>query len=192
MNILILNGSFENERGATARRLKDAVSREATARGWNVTAFDLDSMTIKPCSGCFACWLKHPGACAIKDDAEAVLKAHIESDVLAWITPITFGGYSSALKKALDRLIPSVLPFFHKVHDEIHHPQRYERLRRLLVIGTLARADNEAEMIFHNLARRNAINMSSLKTQSGVFYEGTGEKELVARVSALVGLVEAA
>jgi len=62
MNILILNGGPRNGRGATCRKIVDAVVNESQARGWNVTVYDLDGMAIKPCRGCFACWLKHPEA----------------------------------------------------------------------------------------------------------------------------------
>ena len=27
-------------------------------------------IAINPCRGCFACWLKHPGTCAVKDEQE--------------------------------------------------------------------------------------------------------------------------
>jgi multimeric flavodoxin WrbA len=172
MNVLILDGGPRDGRGETCRSISESVAGGARQRGWAVTALELDRMAIKPCRGCFACWLKHPGVCAIKDDEESVHKAMAGSDVQVWITPVTFGGYSPALKKALDRSIPNILPFFIKVRGEVHHPQRYAKRRSFLAFGTLASPDAEAERIFHNLVQRNALNLASVMTESRVLYEG--------------------
>jgi multimeric flavodoxin WrbA len=189
MNAVILNGGSGNGRGAACRAVRDAASAEFRSRGWSVRTFDLDGLTIKPCTGCFACWLKHPGRCAVKDDAEEYVKAFVASDAVVWISPITFGGVSSTLKKALDRTIPAILPFFIRSHGEIHHPQRYEKRRRLLVFGTLAAADPDAEGIFRNLVRRNAINFVPLATETGIVYETEAPRTQAARVAELIKAV---
>ena len=186
MNAIILNGGSANGRGAACRAVRDAAAEEFRTAGWSVRIFDLDAMTINPCVGCFACWLKHPGTCAVKDDAEEYLKAYVASDAVVWVSPVTFGGASSALKKALDRTIPSILPFFIKTHGEIHHPQRYEKRRLLLAFGTLPEADSEAEGIFRDLVRRNAINFAPLSTGVGLVHESAGPEALAARVADLV------
>ncbi len=186
MNAIILNGGPENGRGTASRKIRDAARREFQSLGWTVKVFDLDGLTIKPCRGCFACWLKHPGTCAIQDDAEEYLRTFIASDAAVWITPVTFGGYSSALKKALDRTIPTILPFFIKTHGEIHHPQRYEKRRKLLALGTLPAADAEAERTFSDLVYRNAINMTPLKTDVCVIPESASDTEMTARVKDVI------
>jgi multimeric flavodoxin WrbA len=185
MNAVILNGGPGNERGAACRAVRDAASAEFRSRGWTVRTFELDGLTIKPCVGCFACWLKHPGTCAIKDDAEEYLKSFVASDAAVWITPVTFGGVSSSLKKALDRTIPSILPFFIETHGEIHHPQRYEKRRRILALGTLAGPEPEAEGIFRNLIRRNAINFAPLAIETGIVYETELPQVIAARLADL-------
>lgn len=172
MNITILNGAESGGRGATLRAVSSAVSAEAGSRGWTASPFDLEPMDIKPCRGCFACWLKHPGICAIKDDEEPILRSTASADVLVWLTPIAFGGYGPNLKRALDRIIPDLLPFFIKIRGELHHPLRYPRKRALLVVGTQARPDMEAEGIFHRLVQRNAVNLDSIMTRSEVYLEG--------------------
>jgi multimeric flavodoxin WrbA len=177
MNILILNGADGGVRGGACRKLKEAALAEAAARGFEATVFDLAAMAIKPCRGCFGCWVKHPGRCAIEDDAADILKAMASAEVRLMLTPITFGGYGSALKKALDRSIPILLPFFIKVGDEVHHPQRYAGRRRVLTVGTLPAPDAEAERIFRLLVERNALNMASLGSEARVFFEGGGDEE---------------
>jgi multimeric flavodoxin WrbA len=172
MNVLILNGGPGGGRGTSSRAAAAAVASAARAKGHDVTVLDLDAMTIKPCRGCFACWVKHPGTCAIRDGQEPVLRAMAAADLQLWITPVTFGGYSSALKKALDRFIPNALPFFVTRQGEVHHPRRYEKRRNLVVIGTLPGADPAAEAVFHKLARRNGLNLDSALTESLVVRDG--------------------
>jgi len=177
MNILILNGAPANRRGATVRAIVRTITDEAQAKGWTTAAFDLDGLDIKPCPGCFSCWLKHPGICAIKDDEEPILRAYSSTDVIVWTTPVTFGGYGPTLKKALDRSIPNLLPFFIKTGGEIHHPQRYPRRRSFLVFGTLDAPDSDAEQTFHRLVKRNALNLNTVMTASRVFVEGSASTE---------------
>jgi hypothetical protein len=55
-------------------------------------------------------------------------------------------------------MIPNVLPFFAKIHGEVHHKARYERYPALAAVGVLAEPDEEAERIFSTLVSRNAIN----------------------------------
>jgi len=192
MNILILNGGPSGGRGETCRLIKETVADESRAKDHAVTAYDLYGLNIKPCQGCFACWLKHPGMCAIKDDEEPILRSIIASDVLVWVSPVTFGGYSSALKKSLDRSIPSLLPFFAKLKGETHHPQRYDKRRNLLAFGTLPSPDAEAERIFHSLVRRNALNLDSIMTESRIIFEDTAEAQIAGQVREMFEAAEEA
>ena len=84
-------------------------------------------MEIRPCIGCFGCWVQTPGECLIDDAARQIAPAIIGSDLVIYLTPVTFGGYSSELKKALDRCICLILPFFTKIDGEMHHKPRYDR-----------------------------------------------------------------
>jgi multimeric flavodoxin WrbA len=186
MNAVILNAGPADDRGALCRRAGSAATEEFAVQGWTARTFEPDGMVIKPCRGCFACWLKHPGTCAIKDDEEEYIKAYVASDAAVWITPITFGGYSSALKKALDRQIPVLLPFFIKTHGEVHHPQRYERRRSFAVVGTLPEPDAEAENIFRGLVQRNAMNLNPLRTEACVIYERAADGTITERIRKLI------
>ena len=191
MNVLILDGGPRDARGAACRKIAAAAAAEARLKGHAVTAFELDALDIKPCRGCFACWLKHPGTCAIKDDQEQVLRAMAAGDLLVWITPLTFGGYSPVLKRSLDRSIPNILPFFTVRHAEVHHPPRYKKRLGLIVLGTLPAADPEAERIFHELVGRNALNLDSVLTESRVVHDGE-EGGIAGRLKGLLQAAEAA
>ncbi|MBN1938216.1 MAG: flavodoxin family protein [Candidatus Aminicenantes bacterium] len=186
MNMTILNGASGDGRGETLRAIASTVAAKASARNWTASTFDLEAMDIKPCRGCFACWLKHPGTCVVKDDQEPILKAIAGSDLVVWLTPLFFGGYGPTLKKALDRVIPVILPFFIKVEGEVHHPQRYPRNRALLVFGTQSEPDEEAGRIFHGLVRRNALNLNGIMTESRIYPEEAAPAEWTADIAALL------
>ena len=171
MKTLILNGNPAGKEEILPNRVKDLVLEELKKKDWPVTIFDLNSMDINPCLGCFKCWVKTPGRCIIKDDQEKILKSIVGSEMLILFTPLTFGGYSSELKKMLDRTIPILLPFFTIINGEVHHLQRYKQRRHLVVIATLEQSHVEMEKIFHNLVKRNALNMAAPQSISLVLYE---------------------
>jgi hypothetical protein len=128
--------------------------------GWQATRLTLREIDIAPCLGCFSCWIKTPGVCVMDDAGRDVARQMVHSDLLVYLTPLTFGGYSSELKKALDRSIPNISPFFRLVKGEVHHVKRYARYPRIVGIGVCSddRADLDEEELFETLIHRNAIN----------------------------------
>jgi multimeric flavodoxin WrbA len=170
MKAVFLKGSPAAGQDPLSNRAAAAVMAKMLAVDWQVKAFALAGMEIKPCRGCFACWAKTPGTCVIQDDAqEAILRAWAEADLIAFLTPVTFGGYAPELKKTLDRIMPVLLPFFMKIRGETHHPQRYPRRRRLLAVGTQRQEDADSESVFRNLVKRNALNMGDVEATTLVF-----------------------
>jgi len=148
------------------------VADELEKTGWEVIGFDLHEKKIVPCLGCFGCWVKTPGICVIDDDGREVARLAVESDLLVFLTSITFGGYSSHLKKAVDRMIPIVSPFFLKREGEIHHKPRYARYPHLRIVGVLSRPDEESEKIFKSLVARNARNFHGPSIAAKVILQG--------------------
>jgi hypothetical protein len=182
MKAVFFKGSPPAGRDPLSNRAAAAVSAALKARGWDAKAFALAGMNIQPCRGCFSCWVKTPGHCVIQDDEEAILGATAASDRVIWLTPITFGGYSPELKKALDRIIPILLPFFSKVRGQTHHPLRYPRPRRLLAIGTLKQEDADSEGVFRHLVGRNALNMGDVAAATVVFSGDTSIADMEKRL----------
>ncbi len=170
MKAVFLKGSPAAGQDPLSNRAAAAVMAALKARNWQAKAFALAGMDIKPCLGCFSCWVKTPGICAIRNDGqEQILRAWSESSLISLLTPITFGGYAPELKKTLDRILPILLPFFIKVRGETHHPQRYPRFRRLLAIGTQKQEDADSESNFRRLVQRNALNMGGIEATTLVF-----------------------
>jgi multimeric flavodoxin WrbA len=153
---LILNGAPADDDVSAA--VERALDSALAGRGWDVQRVHLRDLTIAYCQGCFDCWVKTPGVCQTRDAARDVTRALARSDLLVLLSPVTFGGYSSELKKALDRSIGIVLPFFTRIRGEVHHRARYGRYPALLGVGVLNRASKEDERTFATLVSRNAIN----------------------------------
>lgn len=160
---LVLNGALAgDETLAPVETELLALLRET---GTRVREFQLRDVPLAHCQGCFECWIKTPGLCKTDGDAgREIAAAMIGSDLTVFLTPITFGGYSSEIKKALDRSICLVSPFFRRVDGEVHHRRRYRRYPALAGVGILREPDEEEERIFRTLVERNARNLDNPAT----------------------------
>ena len=188
MDALILNGMETVT--TTSADLIEAIKTELDERKIRCTVIDLKDQDIAHCRGCFDCWVKTPGKCVIDDFGRDVAKMVIQSDMVFYLSPVTFGGYSSALKKALDRNICLVLPYFIKVKGEYHHKKRYNTYPRLIGIGTLENHDDRKEQLFKTLIARNALNMHSSHHASDVIYDKQESDVISATVNNLLVEVE--
>jgi multimeric flavodoxin WrbA len=156
VRLLILNGADHAD--TALQRFVDREQAELERAGMDVTRFDLADERLAFCQGCFDCWVRTPGICSIDDGAREILEAYIKSDVVLMVTPIAFGGYGEHLKKALDRSIGLVSPFFTKIDGETHHKKRYDHYPAVVAVGSLREPDPEEAEIFRDLVARNAIN----------------------------------
>ena len=159
MKALILNGSQRGD--VAAQKVKAALEGMLAGAGWEAEAVDLADEKIAYCTGCFGCWIKTPGECVVDDYSREFARKVVQSDLMVLVTPVTFGGYSSELKKAMDHLIPDIMPYFVLIDGEMHHARRYDRYPSLLGVGLLSEADEAAAAIFGRLVERNAYNFYS-------------------------------
>ena len=173
MRAVILNGARKDDNALDS--IHDIIVGELTSIGWEVTSYTLREYTIANCVGCFGCWIKTPGICRFNDDARVIAREFIQSDLSILFSPVTFGGYSAELKKAVDRAVICLnSPFFMKINGEVHHKPRYVRYPRLMGIGVLPHADKESEKIFKTLVKRNALNLHVPAHIAGVIVSSQG------------------
>jgi multimeric flavodoxin WrbA len=132
MNITIINGiqdskenSFQNELELTV----DKLNIEHT-----VDLFTVVDMDINYCCGCFGCWVKTPGRCIFNDEMIKVYKSMVKTDYLLFISPLVKGFISSDAKRAMDRIIPILLPYIDFFDGESHHVPRYEKRSKLGIV----------------------------------------------------------
>ena len=90
---------------------------------WEVIS---DNGSIKPCAGCFGCWIKKPGECVIRDGYQNMGELIHRAGKVVIMSRYTYGGLSGFVKNVLDRSIGYVLPFFEIVDGEMHHASRYK------------------------------------------------------------------
>ena len=155
--IVVLDGAGPHDTDLAP--VLDVLSGALKAEGAQLEIFPLREMKLAHCLGCFNCWIKTPGMCVEADAGRDIAKAVIRSDTTVLFTPVTFGGYSPELKKMVDHFVQLLSPFFEIDHGEVHHPPRYARRPRLIVVG-VQRQNNPGEaLIFKTLAGRNAINL---------------------------------
>lgn len=154
---VVLDGSQAGDPGAA--QVRRVLEEELRDQEWRVDVYAPRELEIAPCVGCFNCWVKTPGRCENEDDSQAIAAAMIGSELTVFLTPVTFGGYSSLLKGALDRVICLVSPFFTRIQGEVHHRRRYPKAPYLLGVGVADEVDSSAAGIFSTLLERNAINL---------------------------------
>jgi multimeric flavodoxin WrbA len=176
MNVLILDGSLQPV--PALENVKTELRERVSGKGHDLEEMVLRDKSMNGCTGCFGCWVKNPGICVFEDEGQKVANGIANAQVLIMLTPITFGGYSSLLKKALDRQMPVLLPFFEKVEGEVHHALRYESYPIMLVVGSIEQEDKLHENVFARLVKRNSINGHSPKSNSLVVYDRETKEEV--------------
>ena len=108
------------------------VIHDLTAEEWERIQTDYaedriisDLGTIRPCVGCFCCWNKTPGQCAVRDGYENMGALIHHADEVVVISRYTYGGFSGFVKNVFDRCLGYVLPQFEVIDGETHHQKRY-------------------------------------------------------------------
>jgi multimeric flavodoxin WrbA len=189
MRALVLNGAIGTD--PVLSRCEAYVVRALEARGVQVDLRRMQEISVAWCQGCFECWTHTPGICKIDDAGRSIAEAVAKSDVLVYLTPVTFGGYSSELKKALDRSLGVLLPFFKRIDGEVHHAPRYAHHLAIGVVATLKHPDAEAETTLRTLVTRNAINFAAAVHAVAVLNGPTDEVHEAATCTALISTLTA-
>lgn len=143
MKILAINGSPKGKRSNTWRLTSaflEGITVKEESSGSSPTeieTFNIGSLNIKPCLGCFSCWSKTPGECCIRDDMQGVIDKILWADVVVWSFPLYYFGLPGQLKTLIDRQLPMSLPFMCTETESGGHPSRYDMSgKRTVVIST--------------------------------------------------------
>jgi multimeric flavodoxin WrbA len=146
----ILNSKFEDKTREIIREL------ETTN---NVDHYILRDIKIKPCTGCFSCWVKNPGECIFDDDSAKIRKTIMDSDLILFSSPIIMGFTSALLKHAQDKMIPNLMPYIEFVNKECHHQARYEKYPNIgLLYQNMDDTESEDIDIIKQIYERFSLN----------------------------------
>mgnify|MGYP006286124715 CR=1 FL=1 len=159
MNITILNGSKKN---LSFDSYLEDLKQELRSLTHLVEILNLRDLNLRYCTGCFGCWVKTPGTCSNPDETARILEAVINSDFTLWAAPLRMGYPGELLKRALDKSIPLIHPYFEVVQGEAHHRPRYQNYPRLgLLVEREDDTDQQDLEITSWILSRNALNMKS-------------------------------
>lgn len=99
MKITVLTGS--PRRNGNTAYLAERFIQGAEEAGHSVFRFDCAQHTVAGCMACNSCGMN--GTCVIKDDFELVRPRLIEADMVVFVTPMYYFGFSAQLKSVIDR-----------------------------------------------------------------------------------------
>jgi multimeric flavodoxin WrbA len=188
MKATLLDGSHASD--STGERVCATLTAELQTRGWDVEHIVLCEKKIGNCAGDFFCWIRTPGVCNVDDDNRAIAAAIVASDLMVYLTPVTFGGYSSALKRMVDHQIQNVTPFFARVAGETHHAKRYKKNPDFLAVGWMDAPDAQPEIVFRHLVQRNALNWHSKTWVGDVVLANQSDEEVLASAEKWLGDIQ--
>lgn len=183
MQVTVLNGAANS--GNLGERLAKLLTEELANQA-ATEVVPLGAEAIDSCSGCFGCWTRTPGQCWKEDTGRQLAGQAVRSDLLVFLTPVTFGGYSADLKKAVDRMIPLLSPYHLRVTGEVQG----KGLPRLLAVGWMDGSDVEAVRLFSRLVERNGQTFHAPAAVAEVVDGRADDGELRGRLQAALRKVQ--
>ncbi len=123
MRILAINGSPRGAQGNTEAMLQPFLEG-ARAFGAETEVVYARDLSVGFCQGCFACWLKTPGRCVLKDDMEGLLERFRRADAVIWATPLYHFGMTAQLKAIMERTLPLLDPHIVRRGSVYTHDRR--------------------------------------------------------------------
>lgn len=133
MKALVINGSPKGAASNTMWLTNSFISGfPDTVMVKTITLRDKD---IHPCMGCFSCWTKTPGKCAIQDDMQNIYQDILESDIIIESLPLYFAGMPSRMRMMTERCLLFTKRYegspedtFHSILEMEEHSLKNKRL----------------------------------------------------------------
>ena len=108
--------------------------------GADTTLVHLAALELRPCLGCYTCWVATPGECVHRDrdGMASIMSAWREADVVVFGTPLHHFSMSALMKTFLDRLLPELEPWLiadPEAPEWTTHPARHRGPGRALLVS---------------------------------------------------------
>lgn len=157
---MISDGEFLSQRH---RELDSFFTKYLAGRGFSVEKKTIERDELAFCRGCFDCWTKTPGECAIRDGMTEINRNSIISDIVVYLCPVVFGQYSANMKSAIDRWLPNMLPFFMTRKDgSTMHPPRYRDYPKQIMVAYAENLSDEDGTLFRDIVQKHRNNVAVL------------------------------
>jgi multimeric flavodoxin WrbA len=99
MKIVVLTGS--PRKNGNSAWLAEQFIKGAREAGHGIFRFDSARRKVEGCTACNSCGMD--GNCVLKDDFEIVRPHIISADMVVFVTPMYYFGFSAQIKKVMDR-----------------------------------------------------------------------------------------
>lgn len=142
----------------------------------NTQYVSVSNLKISTCLNCHYCHTKEYGKCNIKDDMQPLLYQLADCSHLILVGPISFGSYSSQLKKILDRLVVLGDPHYHISNGELVKGSKSGQLS-IYGIGIKSQCSADETELFIHLVNEN-IKIMNTKGQGFVLEDSPSEQNL--------------
>jgi len=135
--VIVLNASPRGEKGYTDFYLKPFI--KGMSKRTDVEVVYLSDYNIKPCVGCFSCWMNVPGKCVYhdNDDFNQLAEKMFEADLTVYAFPIYADGMPGILKNYFDRSVSRAYPYMIEGMNRVRHPRRYINKRHTMVVFSI-------------------------------------------------------
>ena len=128
------------------------------AKGLEPEYISTTGLNIKPCYSCGACSTKTYAKCVLDDDMDPILRKLIRTERLILVTPVTWGSYSSDVKKILDRMAILGDSHYHVKKAELVKGMR-SNIKQMFAIGVKDNCNTEEIDAFATLLHENVAIM---------------------------------
>ena len=126
-----------------------------------IVVHDAMDTEIMDCIGCWSCWWRTPGTCALNDGSDKLYKDYINSNEVVILFHTENGFIDGKGKTFLDRLIQHYLPYIKLRNGECGHLKRYDKYPIINFYFEKDGLSKEEVMVINNYLARMAYHFQS-------------------------------
>lgn len=126
-------------------------------KGVQAEYISIDNVEVQPCVSCGGCTYKTYGKCTVRDDGDFIYPKVLSSDILIFVTPITFGSYSFKVKRVLDKIALIMDRHYFVEHKELVKGGKLGSKFKFFAIGDIENCIEEEIEAFQNLIHENLV-----------------------------------
>lgn len=135
--IVVLNSSPRGKQGYTDFYLKPFI--EGMQKASKVSTLYLNQFSVKPCIGCFSCWINKPGECIYQydDDFHQLAEQLSDADIIVYAFPVYADNIPGVLKNYFDRSVSRAYPYMIEGINGVRHPRKYIHMNQSMVVFSI-------------------------------------------------------